>query len=587
MLLESHAARRPQRIPHHMTTMALLPLLSALSSSSPASPAGRSVRDAALAEACGETKAGTGASGCLLCCGHEQHALRSAGWTAEDCEAYCAAPAAASPLRQRRFGVNVHYGGGPGDRPAPGAVVMAEMCAAAQVTRNDAWWRSLERVKGVYNFTEMDAWVAAVRNATGSSCAAGPDEQMLMHFILEGGNHLWTGEDSGNPTTPAQVQAFTNFAVATITRYKGLGILWEVYNEADIRAWNVAEYAALFISVGKAVRADPAISGELLVGPSTSTVACEYVQAVKDLGALQYADAVSVHAYCAGAPEQMRWQFDAMRRVVGPGIALLSGEWGWATCTGAHGVPVNCLGGTQPDLVSEPDQAMYVARQWLVMALEKIPVSIVYDWTNDAHVIPGTPYDRTQWEQNAGLRMEGDGAPKLASHAAVAVQRFVGRRPLLAQLGDRTDMQYVLAFGATTAGPPPVASTGTVAHRSPHQSASATTAAEGAEVFAVWTLSAVGSMFHETGRGESAYCGGEALWTGVAADCYERCTQTEACRGFVTYPTGRVHADSNCQLTGSRCLVPRPVKGCGINITPASQTCARGPHPGNASSASR
>ena len=325
---------------------------------------------------------------------------------------------------------------------------MAEMCTAAQVVRNDAWWRSIELAKGVYNFGEMDGWVARVRYTTGGACAAGPTEAMLMHFILEGGNHLWTGEDATPPTTPEQVQAFTNFAVATMARYAGLGILWEVYNEADLRSWNVTQYGELFASVGKAVRADPTIAGELLVGPSTSTVACEYVQALKDLGALQYADAVSAHAYCSGAPEQMRWQFDAMRKVVGPSTALLSGEWGWATCT-ASGAPVNCIGGTDPDLVSGSDQAMYVARQWLVNALERIPISIYYDWTNDAHVIPGTPYDRTQWEQNAGLRMEGDGVPKPAYHAAAAVQRFVGRRPFLAQLGDQTDMQYVLAFGPT------------------------------------------------------------------------------------------------------------------------------------------
>jgi hypothetical protein len=130
-----------------------------------------------------------------------------------------------------------------------------------------------------------------------------------------------------------QVQAFTNFAVATITRYAGMGILWEIYNEADLRAWTPAQYGALFISVGKAVRASPAIARELLVGPSTSTVACGYVQALKQMGALDHADAVSVHAYCSGAPEQMRWQFGAMRNIVGPSTALLSGEWGWATCT--------------------------------------------------------------------------------------------------------------------------------------------------------------------------------------------------------------------------------------------------------------
>ena len=83
-----------------------------------------------------------------------------------------------------------------------------------------------------------------------------------------------------------------------------------------------------------------------------------------------------------------------------------------------------------------------------------------------------------------------------------------------------------------------------------------------------------------TGRDDSAYCGGAALWTGIASDCYARCKDTATCRGFVTYPTGSVHANSNCQLTASRCLIPRPVKGCGINIIPADQTCPGRPDGG-------
>jgi hypothetical protein len=52
--------------------------------------------------------------------------------------------------------------------------------ATPQVTRNDAWWRYIEPIKGVYNFTNMDSWIATVRNTTGSACAAGPTEPMLM-----------------------------------------------------------------------------------------------------------------------------------------------------------------------------------------------------------------------------------------------------------------------------------------------------------------------------------------------------------------------------------------------------------------------
>jgi hypothetical protein len=118
----------------------------------------------------------------------------------------------------------VHTHGGP---PSPPNVMM-EMCAAAQVTRNDAWWRHIELEKGVYNFTEMDSWVAKVNSSTGSACAAG--QPMLQHFILEGGNHLYTGKDSTAPTTREEVAAFTRFAVAIMSHYAGMGILWEVYN---------------------------------------------------------------------------------------------------------------------------------------------------------------------------------------------------------------------------------------------------------------------------------------------------------------------------------------------------------------------
>jgi hypothetical protein len=88
-----------------------------------------------------------------------------------------------------------------------------------------------------------------------------------------------------------------------------------------------------------------------------------------------------------------------------------------------------------------------------------------------------------------------------------------------------------------------------------------------AEVFAVWTLSTQGGSSKQTGTKDGAYCGGDALWTGMAQSCEERCRSTAGCRGFVSYSTGTVHADSNCQLTGSRCTIPRlNVDGCGVNI---------------------
>ena len=353
---------------------------------------------------------------------------------------------------------------------------MRDICAAAQVTRNGAWWRYVEKVKGRYDFTDIEKWVASVNRTTGSGCAAGAGS-MGMNFVLNGGNHLYGGLDSTSPTTPEQVQGYTNFVVAVITQYAGRGIVWELYNEPDlsVREMTAAQYAKLVISVGKAVRADPITASETLMGPSISTISCDYMQSMKQLGVLQYVDAVSVHAYVSGAPEQTHWQFAAIKNIIGRDTALVSGEWGWATCTSPSGAPANCVGGTMPDVVSEADQAMYLARQWLGNAMGRIPMSIYYEWMND-------DTDRSQCESNWGLRLANNGAPKPAYHAAVAVQNLVGRRAFVSQLEGRGDpaMEYILAFGPNGDGPPPVTAAGLEAGD--------------AEVFAVWSLSTVGGM---------------------------------------------------------------------------------------------
>jgi hypothetical protein len=468
---------------------------------------------------------------------------------------------------------------------------MMPLCEAAQVTRQDGWWRFIEpRVKGVYNWTFTDSWMAAVNRSKGSDCAAGQSNPMLQHFLLMGGNHLYTGEDKISPTTPFAVAGYTNFVVAMMSRYAGQGILWEIYNEADLetRGWTVSQYSTLLKSVGQAVRANSAIASEVIIGPSTSTINCNFVRYLKNDGALQYVDAVSVHSYTAGGPEQMRSQYAAMRQVVGPNIAVLSGEWGWATCTDSNnnGRPSNCLGGTMPDVVSENDQAMYVARQWLVNALERIPLSIVYEYTNGGGDI-GTTYDRTQAEMNYGMRMRESGPPKLAYTAAVTVQKYVGKRPFLSQLGNiQSQVEYVLAFGSEGDGPPAVAAAVELLDGNTSKSNSTlpgtlpgTLPTNVAEVFAVWTLSAVGSSSDMTGSGDNAYCAGDALFTGMSSDCNAKCVQTPGCRGFVTYDTGKVQPNSNCQLTASRCTIPRPVSGCGINIPKAIDHCSS-PHVG-------
>ena len=64
----------------------------------------------------------------------------------------------------------------------------------------------------------------------------------------------------------------------------------QLYNEPDlsVRKMTAAQYAKLVISVGKAVRGNPTIASEILMGPSISTISCDYMQTMKQLGVLRY-----------------------------------------------------------------------------------------------------------------------------------------------------------------------------------------------------------------------------------------------------------------------------------------------------------
>ena len=88
-------------------------------------------------------------------------------------------------------------------------------------------------------------------------------------------------------------------------RFDGRGILWEMYNEPNIGFWhpkpNVDDYTKLALAVGKALHnAEP---GETYVGPATSTIDFNFLEACFKAGLLEYWFAVSVHPYRQKDPE--------------------------------------------------------------------------------------------------------------------------------------------------------------------------------------------------------------------------------------------------------------------------------------------
>lgn len=127
------------------------------------------------------------------------------------------------------------------------------------------------------------------------------------------------------------------------------------------------------------------LEGETLVGPASSGLLNDgqkqFLSDVFNTGALEYLDAVTVHPY-ADWPEQAvtgansYQSFRALMHQHGTVKPIVSGEWGWNTCT----KPCENNGGNWGNYdLSEQWQANLLARQWLTNWLHSV-ASIFYEW---------------------------------------------------------------------------------------------------------------------------------------------------------------------------------------------------------------
>jgi hypothetical protein len=265
---------------------------------------------------------------------------------------------AASPFATDGAGVNIHF-----TDPRPGEM---EMIAAAgfKWVRMDFHWASIEKEKGVYDFSAYQRLLAALK-----------PYGIRALFILDYTNKFY--DDDLPPHTDAGRQAFGRFAAAAVQHFKGNGILWEMWNEPNIKQFwkpapNPADYSKLAIGVGKAIRA--AAPGERYIGPATSRIDMPFIEACFKAGLLNYWDAVSVHPYRRFDPESTAEEYSKLRAAIaryapkGKTIPIYSGEWGYSDIST----------GLSIDL-----QGKYLARQWLHNIACGVPLSIWYDWHDD------------------------------------------------------------------------------------------------------------------------------------------------------------------------------------------------------------
>jgi len=266
-------------------------------------------------------------------------------------------PPGAGPLPDG-LGTNIHF-----TDPKPGEMKMLAD-GGFRWLRMDFVWERIERKKGQYDWSPYDRLLAA-----------GEPHGMRFLFILDYGNKLY--ETQRSVRTAAGRAAMARWAAAAVKRYKGRGILWEMWNEPNIAGFwkprpDAKDYILLAKAVGESIR--EAAPGEMYIGPATSTIDFDFLEACFRGGLLEYWSAVSVHPYRQQMPETVEADYARLRRLIakyapkGKQVPILSGEWGYSSVWRNF---------------DDQKQGKYLARQWLVNLANDVPLSIWYDWHDD------------------------------------------------------------------------------------------------------------------------------------------------------------------------------------------------------------
>jgi hypothetical protein len=118
-----------------------------------------------------------------------------------------------------------------------------------RVVRRGFYWNSIEVEKGVYDFSKFDA---PMRHAGKLG--------LTVVAVLFSGNKLYEDPRPGGIQSAAGRTGFANFAAAAARNYRGQRVLWEIWNEPNVRTFwrksgthNAEEFAAEYTALVRAV----------------------------------------------------------------------------------------------------------------------------------------------------------------------------------------------------------------------------------------------------------------------------------------------------------------------------------------------
>jgi polysaccharide biosynthesis protein PslG len=284
--------------------------------------------------------------------------------------------------------------------------------------RMDVNWQGTERTAGVYDFSPYDRLLSAL-----------DQYQLKALLILCYGNPLY--DKGAAPTSDAAVQAFARWAAAAVSRFKGRGVVWELWNEPQASGYpsaTLSSYTKLGLATGAAIK--DSAPNEQFIGPATAGADVGYAVGCLRGGMSRYWTAVSIHPYQATPEAFLKYVF-GLKAGVAP-LPLYSTEWGYSTA-----------GGPNYDVVpDEETQAKYLAREFLLDTMSGIGLSIWYDWRDDGADPKNKQHHFGVVHQDLSLKPAYTAAKTLTSK----LEGYAFSRRLSPARTPSASMDYVLAF---------------------------------------------------------------------------------------------------------------------------------------------
>ena len=250
----------------------------------------------------------------------------------------------------------------------------------AEVFRDDFYWATIEKEKGVYDFSLYDEKYKGIF-----------DTGIDMLAIVNGRNAIYkNSEGTTDIKEPAQFEGYANYALAIAKHYPNIK-KFELYNEPGFD-YTGSEYTKFALAAAKKLKEfNPEIevyAGCVITDSRAKETGSEFMKNFYTDEIYPYIDGVSFHMYgnnyYAGTNIFYNQANDYMTQIRGKGgwkdVALT--ETGWFTL--------------QSGVVTEEIQASELVKRAVISDSLKFPVMTFYDFKNDGE-------DNAESEHNFGL----------------------------------------------------------------------------------------------------------------------------------------------------------------------------------------